>query len=127
LIQATEVLKVGFLAQNAEQSTLDYGDRSEKIPTVFNAGLQWQFSDVKIITEIEKEIDFDPVYKTGLELKIKEIVFVRGGMSGRPVTVTFGAGVLFSNFSVDAGFSHHQTLGMSSAVGISYRLIQKTK
>lgn len=120
-MDAAESLQLGVFIQNAEQSKISYNQISYPLPTFFNAALKWcAGTNFLIIGEFEKEMDHDPVYKTGVQLGFNERLFVRSGIKAKPVEFTFGGGFSLGKLNIDVGFSHHQQLGMTSAAGLSY-------
>ncbi len=120
-IQTTNTLMLGVFIQNPEQSKITYYETSYTIPGYFNAALCWSaYPHFLIITEFEKEVEYAPVYKSGVQFNFKDKLFIRGGIKGQPVEFTFGAGFHSYKLAVDIGFSHHQQLGLTSGAGIIY-------
>lgn len=94
---------------------------NETIPTIMRAGASYSFSDKVILCiETEKDIDFKPNIKFGMEYHVIEVLFIRAGTSTYPFINSFGAGVLLKNFQLDAAASVHPVLGYSSQVSLSY-------
>ncbi len=129
LIQSvSKNIQFGVLIINPEQSAITYGGTAYSLPTLFNIGLQWSDNNwAQVFTEIEKELDKKPVYKTAVELNFNHQFFIRFGIKGQPVEFSFGTGYSFSNLSIDAGFLYHQQLGLSSGIGIIYSFKQLKK
>ena len=125
-VQTTESIDIGVFIQNAEQAKLNYYETEYIIPSFFNIALRWStVSHFLIIGEFEKETEHDPVYKTAVQFSFKDKLMVRGGVKGKPVEFTFGAGCQLSRIAIDVGFSHHQELGLTSSAGISYLFNRK--
>lgn len=90
----------------------EYND--ERIPTVLRLGLSYSFSEKVLITaESEKDIQYDPVFKAGLEYHPIDILYFRTGISTNPMLNAFGFGLEFKNFRLDFATSYHQTLGFT--------------
>ncbi|MBR8537437.1 hypothetical protein KDU71_17850 [Carboxylicivirga sediminis] len=122
----SEQWAVGVFIQNPEQSQLSYQSTSYVIPVLFNAGCRWRpTSHFMLIVETEKQLERNLIYKTGIQFSFNERLFVRGGIKSNPVEMTFGGGVRFAGLFIDAGFAHHQQLGMTSGVGLSYSFNRK--
>lgn len=106
---------------------------NEKIPTIMRAGLGYTFSDKVIIcVETEKDIDFKPIIKFGLEYHVIEALYIRAGTSTNPFINSFGVGVFLKNIQLDVAAAMHPVLGYSSQMSLSYKFgknedeIQKT-
>ncbi len=122
----SEQWDVGVYIQNPEQASLEYEETLYQVPTFFNAACLWSPSSHFImVAELEKQLEYDMVYKTGLQFNFKDKLFLRGGIKGQPVEMTFGGGVRLAGFSIDVGFAHHQQLGLTSGAGLSYSFNHK--
>ena len=94
---------------------------NEKIPTIMRLGLDYKFSEkVFIATEIEKDIDQNAVFKTGLEYHVVEALYIRAGISTNPTLSCFGFGIKLKNFKLDISSTYHSVLGFSPQMGLSY-------
>lgn len=98
----------------------------ERIPAVMRIGAAWSF-DKSIILSVEakKETSFDPSLKLGLEYRIIDEVYVRGGLSSNPGQYTFGFGINLNRFTIDFASSVHNVLGFSPQFSAVYNF--KTK
>jgi hypothetical protein len=96
-----------------------YGD--ERIPAVFRLGAAYSFdSNIMLTVEAEKETNFDPALKFGIEYKIIDEVFVRGGLSSNPGEYSFGVGLNLNKIIVDFSSSMHHVLGYSPQISMIY-------
>ncbi len=95
----------------------------EILPTVFKIGLAYLPSNRVVCTaEVEKDIDFPVRTKFGVEYQLIEQLHLRVGLATRPINYSFGIGYVFSNgLSLDVAAVHHQYLGFTPAVSISYQ------
>lgn len=126
-IKASEVLQIGIYIQNPEQSKISYSSYSFALPSYFNAGLEWRVgSAIRILGEIEKKLDHPTNYKIASQFAMRERLFVRFGINGKPSLFTFGAGFVIKQLQFDAGFSYHQQLGTTSGIGIAYAFHKKS-
>lgn len=126
LWQTENHLSIGIYIQNPEQSHINYADMEVALPSLFSTAVK--FSPDKhfmIMLELEKAIDRDMVYKSGLQFNFKDKLYARGGILGKPIELTFGGGFVVGALSIDVGFSHHQQLGVSSGGGINYAFTSK--
>lgn len=95
--------------------------QNERIPSVFNLGLAWKFSEGFITTiEVEKDIQLKPIFKAGLEYHFVKPVYVRIGLLTNPTMFTFGFGVEYGQVNFDFSSSYHLVLGYSPQVALSY-------
>ena len=122
LAKVTKNLQIGCHIFNPTQSKLnDYQD--EIIPTVVRLGLRYDFSE-KVVTqiEVEKDIDFSPVYKAGIEYHPSDVLYIRTGISTNPSLPSIGIGLKFDQFNIDVASTFHPVLGVTPAFGLRYNL-----
>ena len=94
---------------------------NEHIPPDIRVGAAYALDDnVLVSVEVEKNMDFDPVLKMGLEYRIVKQVYVRGGVAGGPFTYFFGFGLSFDKLKIDFSSSIHQVLGYSPQISVVY-------
>jgi len=113
---------LGFHIYNPTQAKIaDYAD--ERIPVVMRLGAMYKFSEkVLISVEDEKEVDAENVVKVGVEYWIAEPLYVRGGFATNPALSSFGFGLKFGQFMLDAAASFHQVLGFTPHVSLHYEV-----
>ena len=107
-------------------------ETNDRIPAVFKLGLTYEISDKLILAlETEKDSDFKPLIRGGIEYKIIELASARIGYSTLPSTsgsenfsiasvYSFGFGLNIRKFVLDLSSSWHQTLGWSPMVSFIY-------
>lgn len=92
------------------------------LPTMLKIGIGYQLSDkVLITTEIEKDIDFKPIVKVGIEYQIIEMLYARAGFSTNPQISSLGLSYKIKSFSIDFAGSVHSILGFSPHVALRWR------
>ena len=97
----------------------DYDD--ERIPAIIRVGAAYSFdNNILVSVEAEKETEFDPILKLGLEYRIVEKVYVRGGISTFPGLYSFGFGLDFKKLKIDFSSTIHQVLGYSPQISMIY-------
>lgn len=100
----------------------------ERIPTIFRFGVNYAVSEKVLLTgEAEKDIDFDAVFRAGLEYKTGNQFFLRTGIATNPGLISFGFGYWNKGLKVDLATSYHQVLGFSPEIGLSYRFNKKSE
>lgn len=114
-------LSLGFHIFNPTRTKLDdFND--ERIPTTMRFGLNYSFSEKVFVTaEVEKDIDYGAIFKGGIEYKANDKIYLRTGIGSNPGLVTFGAGVYLENFKIDIATGHHQVLGFTPEISLSYQ------
>ncbi len=91
----------------------------EYIPTILRLGFSYAFSDrVLISLETEKDMEREPVFKGGLEYRLAEQFYIRGGLGTKPTQNTFGFGLHTGRFRIDLASSFHHVLGYSPQASI---------
>jgi len=108
-------------------------DADEKIPVIIKLGASYNISDKLLIAlETEKDLEYKPLIRGGIEYQIIEQAIVRIGYSTLPSTsgsdsfsiasvYTFGFGLSLKKFVVDISCSVHQVLGWSPQVSMIYK------
>ncbi|MEQ9231268.1 MAG: hypothetical protein RIF46_11350, partial [Cyclobacteriaceae bacterium] len=120
--EITEQILFGAHVFNINQAKL-VKETDERLPTVMKAGLSFLPSpDLIISIETEKDLDYDEVFRVGLEYQIVENLFIRTGLSTEPFNGAFGVGFQPKRFQVDYAFSNDSNLGSVHEVSVSYSL-----
>ncbi len=98
----------------------DYAD--ERIPAVFRVGAAYAFDDKLTVTaEVEKDTDFDPMAKFGIEYRIIKEIYVRGGIASNPGLYSFGFGINIGSLKLDFSSNIHNVMGYSPQISMVYR------
>lgn len=105
----------------------------ERIPAIYKLGLAYSITDEILITlETEKNMDFKPLIRGGVEYLITPKVSARVGYSSVPAKtgsekfsisseLNFGFGLDLNRFIMNIASSYHQTLGWSPAVSFMFK------
>ncbi len=97
----------------------DYNN--EKIPSVFKLGFSYLFSEKLLFAiETEKNINYKPIFKAGIDYKIISFAYFRLGISNNPTISTLGFGVDYKQLTIDFSSSVHQVLGYSPQFSLIY-------
>jgi len=95
----------------------------ETLPAVMCFGMTWRFSDNFLLSaEAEKDLEHPLRIRTGAEYRVAKPAHARIGFATAPLILTFGFGLQFGRFTVDAASGYHQALGFSPALTICYGL-----
>ena len=131
--KGTFVFELGLMAEPVKNLTIGahvynptrskfaaYQD--ERVPTIFRFGIGYNFSDKVLLTiETDKELDYKPTYRTGIEYHFLKNLYLRTGISANPNQNFFGIGYAFKRFNFDIAFSTHEVLPMTSHFSINYK------
>lgn len=118
-------LNFGAYIKNINQAKIS-GESDQNIPVILNAGFSYQpTNQLKINAEIEKDIDFDPGARIGLEYTFLKRLKVRSGVLTYPYTNYFGLGFNTTKLNIDYSITLNGTLGLSHQASISYQLRKK--
>lgn len=119
LAKPSQKWSLGAQVFNPTQARL--GQFEERLPATITIGAGYQSSDKLLLTaEIEKDIQFSPNFKAGLQFNLTPKVMLRGGFGSNPALLTFGVGFHLSNMSVDLANSLHTLLGSSPQASFVY-------
>lgn len=109
----------GHIYNPTRAKIASYND--ERAPTIAKLGLSYTFSEKVIIAvETEKDIQYDPYFKAGIEYRPVKQLYFRTGFSTNPVLNAFGFGLDFKNFKLDFATSYHRTLGFTPQFSIIF-------
>ncbi len=101
---------------------------NEVLPSTIRLGLQYIFSEkVNLNAEAEKTSYQKLNFKGGIEYKPSKELYIRAGANSFPKQVSFGVGVLFSEFKCDVSAAYHSILGFSPQIGLSYSFGESKK
>lgn len=113
-------LSIGMHLFNPSRTKIgDFAD--ERIPTILKTGFGYEFSDrVVVIVEADHSVNQSPVVKVGMEYRISDPIYLRGGIGTNPVSNSFGFGLELGNLNIDLATSWHQVLGYSPQLSMVY-------
>ena len=89
----------------------------EFLPTILRVGGTYApYKQLLVHVEIEKDIDFPFVFKSGSEFELVEDLWFRIGFQHKPTTFNFGMGYLFKKrFRFDLGAYYQRGLNLTSS------------
>ena len=113
-------LTLGFHIFNPTRSKLS-GNLTERIPTIMRLGTVYSFSDrVFVSLEAEKDVDYKPVLRGGIEYRPIDNFYLRAGAASQPNMMSFGCGIVMKKLRLDIASTFHSVLGFSPSVGLQY-------
>ena len=121
LAKITEKWSIGVSAFNIGRNKLtDFQD--DRFTTLMRLGTSYSISKkVLVAAEVEKNVDFPLRAKAGIEYRLIEQFYLRGGFATEPIEASFGFGYKFSVFQLDFGSAYHQQLGWSPHFSFTYQ------
>ncbi|NOX18665.1 MAG: hypothetical protein GXO87_10355 [Chlorobi bacterium] len=113
----TNNLRAGFSIKNLTHST--YGNQPDQIPMVFDFGLSYDVIDeFTINAAVQKEIDFKPSLRIGVEYLIIKYLALRAGFMNEPNSFSAGIGINYSLFQIDYSIFTHTDLGLTHQASV---------
>ena len=92
------------------------------------SGVQFNpLEELLLLIEIEKDIDFDPTFKSGIEYVIHKKIKVRTGFNLGPNSIYGGLGYYASRLNVDYALQHNSALKTQYQISAGYRISKKKK
>lgn len=128
----TYTVELGILASLSQQIDLgahffnpiavDRGIEDEPLESILSFGLNYRPSkNLKLMADIEAELDFAPRYKLGIDYSFSEIFNLRVGAHTEPTSLSLGIGLkLGDNFKIDLATDYQTILGITPGIGIRY-------
>ncbi|MCH8556694.1 MAG: hypothetical protein LAT84_02675 [Balneolia bacterium] len=113
-----EGLWVGARATNMNRGQI--GEAREELPRELAVGVAYTLSDrATVSSDVVKDARFPMAYRGGLEVRIFEELYLRGGITTEPLTYSVGMGYNHSSFGVNIVAQQHYVLGWSPGLDFS--------
>lgn len=120
MAKLTKELTFGAHVYNPNRAKVaDFNE--ERTPAILRMGFNYTFSEKVIVAvEMQKDIDFKPVVKAGIEYHITKPLYLRTGIASNPFLNSYGFGLELKQFKIDFATSYHTTLGYTPHLSVSY-------
>lgn len=116
-----EKLIFGMHCYNPFQSLVESESMKYKLPCLFRFGAGTKITnDLWLFAELEKDLRYDLQSKFGIEYKILNRVWLRGGVTGRDNCYSLGAAYLTKRVTADFAWEYTYRLGSTPSVALSY-------
>jgi len=117
-------LNCGFLLANPEKQSFN---ESPDLVTRMVFGLQYLVSQkVNLYAELEKQLEEDFSFKTGLDYALHPLFDLRIGYNTLPGQISMGFGwTILDSFNLETAFSYNSTLGITPVLTLKYLKSQK--
>ena len=94
----------------------------ERLPSAIQMGISYFPSNsLKLLIELEKDLEVDPVLKTGIEYILQDLVSLRAGIKSKPGDLFFGIGISPGKFIIDYAFGQNLALGSTNHLSLGIR------
>jgi hypothetical protein len=125
IAEITNQLSIGAYIQNLNQPKLTNGER---VPVRLAAGLNFKPTEqILLVTEIEKDLAYDPTVKIGMEYAFHKKVFGRTGFNLNPEAAFFGLGFKGWRLRFDYSIQYTSNLNFAHQASASYRIDKSVK
>lgn len=113
-------ISAGISIYNPTRSSTNM-EIQEYVESSISGGIKFKLADnLTLLTDLSKDLEFDPNLTFGLEYIPVKDWFVRGGLSTLDKSSSFGFGYKFGKWSIDIASMYHQILGFSPIISIDY-------
>lgn len=119
IARLTPAFSIGAYITNLNQPKFPASE--ERVPTLLTLGAAYKFSQyVWATTELQKDLDYAPTWKTGLEYEAHKKVIFRTGFNLHPNAAYFGAGFRSGNLGLDYAFAQSVGTGVRHHAAVHY-------
>jgi hypothetical protein len=121
IAELTKTLHIGAYINNINQPALSEVTK-ERVPTYLALGLGFQISEkVLVITEVEKDLEHEPVIRGGIEYKVTKKFSARTGMNLNPEAAFGGFGFHHKRFVFNYAFQYHRELTSGHQASVTWK------
>jgi len=125
--ELTPQLFVGAHIVNINQPKISSLD-DERLPTLLIAGILFKPSDnIIVATELEKDLDYPLMWKTGMEYEVRKKFIVRTGFNVSPTGGFLGLGFKPRKFTLDYSYQYRFNLGARHQATVGYKFNTQKK
>ena len=98
-------------------------NNDQRLPTLVLMGISYLPSEsIRIIAELEKDIELDPIFRAGIEYHLNEWIYLRTGISSNPARLSFGLGLRKDRFGFDYAYGQNTALGRTHHLSLVFNL-----
>lgn len=116
---------LGANFSNLNQAKIS-SNSEQRLPTAVQLGISYLPSEsLRILAEVEKDIEIDPVLKAGIEYRLRDWIYLRTGISSNPSRLSFGLGMRKNQFGFDYAYGQNTSLGRTHHLSLVMKLGEK--
>ncbi|MFA3781674.1 hypothetical protein ABRY23_01260 [Melioribacteraceae bacterium 4301-Me] len=120
IAKITKNFQAGFYIENITKST--FANQPNQIPTNLWVGAMYiPIQPIKLFFALQKDIDYDPSFRFGIEYEIIDYLLLRSGFNNYPSTYNLGIGIVWKFLEFDYALFTHQDLGLTHQGGLVIR------
>ncbi len=125
IAEITPKISIGAYITNINQPKISDKD-NERIPARLVAGISFKPTEkILLLTEVEKDISYDPTIKAAFEYTVHKKVFFRTGFNLYPNAGFFGLGFNARRVKIDYGMQYSEGLSLIHQASAIYRFEKK--
>jgi hypothetical protein len=126
IAELTSRLSIGAHIVNINQPSIPTFTEQETVPAIFIAGLGYKVSDkIFIATDIEKDIQYKLLWKTGLEYNFNKKFSFRTGFNLNPTASFLGLAFNPKRLALHYAFKYDMIIGFSHQATVEYKFNTK--
>jgi hypothetical protein len=119
----SERLSLGFHLRNMVQSKIETFQHNFSFPLIIRIGASYMLTEqILMATEAVLDNKNNLSFRNGLEYKLMECFWLRGGISVNPFRHSFGLGYSWNLFQLDFAMVHHEILGFTPTLSVNFNL-----
>ena len=123
LFQPSTDVTFGLHVFNPAHASIESLNFKSDLPVSVTAGLALKPSvNLLFVSDIVYSGDGPINIRMGIEYQFYDCFFLRGGVSGKPIRHSAGLGYKNRYFGVDFAIVHHETLGYTPSISLSFIL-----
>ena len=116
-------LFMGFHLRNIAQSKIETFQYNLSFPLIIRGGVSYMLTEqIMMATEAVFDKENMLCFRNGLEYRILEYFWIRGGISTKPFQHSFGLGYSWNLFQLDFAMVHHEILGFTPTFSVSIKI-----
>ncbi len=121
-VTLSEQLSFGAYIRNLNQAQVqEFTD--ERLPTSLVFGFSYRPTDLLMLNaELDKDLEFDEIFKIGLEYQVVNNIFLRTGLQTAPFHGSFGVGFAPRRLAFDYAYLTNNNLGDRHELSLTYRI-----
>ncbi|RAV98818.1 PorV/PorQ family protein [Pseudochryseolinea flava] len=120
IAKLTDQLSVGAHIININQGKLTE-DGIDRIPTILQVGIAFKaFTKLTVVTEVQKDLEYDALWKGGIEYQPFKKFLFRTGFNIHPDAAFAGFGARFQKMHLDYAATFLRRAGVSHQASIIY-------
>jgi hypothetical protein len=122
IVSLTQNIKIGAHIINVNQPVISKTE-DERLPTILVTGVSFTASEqLVILTEVEKNLDYDATWKTAMEYTPLKKLAVRSGFNLYPNAFFFGVGFSTRKFKFSYACEYSIAVGTGHEASVGYYL-----